>query len=144
MDLKREPSFRLLLAIFQLLFVPPIVTCSIFLLGLSNHNTLIYLFTALFGFLFGAIMGWAFSDAIRSLGKWVWVWPTILLVLLVVHDYQPSSPGRTLDWIWPRWNEQWSGFGYWFLTLPAVASFFYAVGVWAAHRVQGRLGEGNA
>lgn len=85
-------------------------------------------------------MGWVFSDAIRG-GKWVWVCPTILLVLLVLHDYQPSSPGRTLDWIWPRWNEQWSGFGYGALTL---ASFFHAVGVWAAHRVQGRLGEGNA
>lgn len=105
------------------------------LLGLTHSNLVNYGSFGLVGFCLGYAVQTGLPRAYISGGRWVWVWPMCLLALSVVDELKESH--NVFEIFADRPGNPGGAMVQAFLTLPAVASCLYSLGIIVANRRSG-------
>lgn len=127
----------------QLVLVPPITVILGTILGfflvpfrlVLNDALAAYLAFAGAGLSLGFAVGSRSRVAIESGGKWIWILPAFILAVGAWRDFRNSST-KVLSYFVPLPGDE--GLVLLLLTLPAVGSAFYGIGLSiAANRTRG-------
>jgi len=111
------------------------------LFGVRNNNFVSYSSFVLEGFILGYATQTAYPRAQQSGGLWVWIPPVCMAIYAVIEQFE-RNPGKLIgNYFLFRSGSGIEGMGIVFVTLPAISSCFYSVGILIASRpAKTRLG----
>ena len=104
------------------------------LLGVKNGNLIPYVCFALEGFLFGYTYQTSRPRAYQSGGRWIWIPPVCLLAWGVLDELFRRRGTAVLDFFDTSRPGPGVVLAVGLLTLPAIATCFYSIGVITARR----------
>ncbi len=102
---------------------------------ITGWNFAGYAAAALFGTASGYLLQLHDGRMVESLGRWIWIPPVCVLLLVIAWDH---SDGFPVSHYFYAGGPSLADLGFWLFTLPAISCCFYSVGLTLGYRRQQR------